>query len=332
LYLDANDITGDVTTARQSVISTTLLSITNLRTKCSHDFTIVNRFEFGDTGPVMRWRKTDDEYLQQIDFVAFDTETTGIWAPAHRIVEIGAVRFRLGVSRMDQFQMLVNPEREIPTEVVEIHGITTSMVQSAETIKPALEKFYDFCGPDSVLIAHNALFDISFVGCEADRVGLPLMPNQILDTVDIYKQYRPGLDSYSLLSLMRKFGLGADQSHRATDDATLVWRLFTMVAEEFPVFHTRGEFKRAFNFYSMQQWRGEERPLPEEYQEISRAVAEGLALEIVYVANGHAPQARVIWPKRVHNLRTAFYVTAYCEKAQSERTFRLDRIKSFHLA
>ena len=280
----------------------------------------------------MRWRKTDDEYLQQIDFVAFDTETTGIWAPAHRIVEIGAVRFRLGESRMDQFQMLVNPERDIPTEVVEIHGITTSMVQSSETIKPVLEKFYEFCGPASVLIAQNALFDISFVGCEADRVGLPLMENQILDTVDIYKQYRPGLDSYSLQSLMRKFGLGTDQSHRATDDATLVWRLFTMVAKEFPVFQTPGEFKRAFNFYSMQQWRGEERPLPDQYRDFARAVEQGQAIEIVYAANGQPPQARTIWPKRIHNLRTAFYVTAYCEKAQSERTFRLDRIQSFRPA
>jgi len=309
-----------------------LLSIASLHTKCNHDLPIVNRFEFGDTDDVMRWRKTDDEYLQQIDFVAFDTETTGIWAPAHRIVEIGAVRFRLGEARMDKFQMLVNPEREIPTEVVEIHGITTSMVQSAETIKPVLEMFYEFSGPDSVLIAQNAMFDISFVGCEADRVGLPLMENQILDTVDIYKRYRPGLDSYSLQSLMRKFGLGADQSHRATDDATLVWRLFTMVAEEFPVFQTRGEFKRAFNFYSMQQWRGEERPLPDEYRDISRAVDEGLALDIVYVTNGQPPQARTIWPKRVHNLRTVFYVTAYCERAQSERTFRLDRIQSFRIA
>jgi len=282
--------------------------------------------------PAMRWRKTDDEYLQQLDFVAFDTETTGIWAATHRIVEIGAVKFRLGETRVDRFQALVNPEREIPTEVIEIHGINNGMVQSAETVKPVLENFYDFCGPDAILIAHNALFDISFVGCEADRVGLPLLNNLILDTVDLFRQYRPGLDSYSLQALMRKFALGVDQTHRASDDAALVWKLFSMVAQEFPVFHAQGDFKRTFTFYSMSQWRGEERPLPDEYGEISRAVAEGLALEIVYVANGQLPQSRTIWPKRVHNLRTVFYVTAYCEKAQAERTFRLDRIQSFRLA
>jgi predicted DNA-binding transcriptional regulator YafY len=131
---------------------------------------------------------------------------------------------------------------------------------------------------------------------------------------------------------MRKFGLGADQSHRAADDAALVWRLFTMVANDFPVFYSRGEFKRAFTFYTMAQWRGDERPLPEEYREVARAVEEGRALDIVYVVNGQPPQNRIIWPKRVHNLRSVFYVTAYCEKAQAERTFRLDRIQSFHLA
>jgi len=280
----------------------------------------------------MRWRKTDSEYLKQVDFVAFDTETTGIWAPAHRIVEVGAVKFRLGETSVDRFQALVNPEREIPTEVIEIHGITNGMVQSSETIEPVLREFYDFCGPEAVLIAHNATFDISFVGCEADRTGLPLMENPILDTVDLYKQYRPGLDSYALQSLMRKFGLGAEQSHRAADDAGLVWRLFTMVADDFPVFSRRGEFKRAFTFYTMAQWRGDERPLPEEYRDVARAVEEGRALEIVYVANGQPPQSRIIWPKRIHNLRTVFYVTSFCEKARAERTFRLDRIQSFRLA
>lgn len=288
-------------------------------------------FEFNDTAS-MRWRKTDHEYLSSLDFVAFDTETTGIWAPTHRIVELGAVKFRLGVSKTDRFRELVNPEREIPTEVIEIHGITNTMVQSAPTIKPVLEDFAAFCGLESILIAHNAMFDISFVGCESDRAGLPLMENPTLDTVDLYRKYRPGLDSYSLQSLMRKFRLGTDQSHRAVDDAALVWKLFSMVAEDFPVLHSEGEFKRAFTLFSMSQWRGEERPLPSQYRLIARAIDEELSLEIDYTADGQPPQTRIIWPKRLHNLRTVFYVTAFCEKAQAERTFRLDRIQNFRLA
>ncbi len=279
----------------------------------------------------MRWKKTDCEHIQSLDFVAFDTETTGIWAATHRIVEIGAVRFRLGQQKTDRFQELINPEREIPTEVIEIHGITNSMVRSSRTIEPVLKDFAEFCGPDSVLIAHNALFDISFVGAEADRVGVPLMENQILDTVDIARQYRPGQDSYALESLMRRFKLGSDQNHRAADDAALVWKLFELISQDFPIFTQAGEFKRAFTFYNMSQWRRDERPLPGRYRDIARAVEEERSLEIVYTSNGQPSTTRTIWPRRVHNLRTVFYVTAFCERAEAERTFRLDRIKSFHL-
>lgn len=279
----------------------------------------------------MRWKKTDCEYIQGLDFVAFDTETTGIWAATNRIVEIGAVKFRLGQRRTDRFSELINPERDIPAEVIEIHRITNSMVRSARTVESVLEDFIEFCGPDSVLLAHNALFDISFVGCESDRVGLPLMENRILDTVDLFRKYRPGLDSYALESLMRKFRLGTDQNHRAADDAILVWKLFEMVAQDFPIFTQSGEFKRAFTFYKMSQWQRDERPLPGQYRDIARAVEEERSMEIVYASDGQPPSARTIWPRRIHNLRTVFYVTAYCEKVEAERTFRLDRMRSFHL-
>lgn len=280
----------------------------------------------------MRWRKSDDEYMASLEFVAFDTETTGIWAPANRIVELGAVKFRLSESRADRFQTLVNPEREIPAEVVDIHGITNSMVRGAATIKEVLSDFAEFCGPDSILIAHNALFDISFVGCETDRVGLELMKNPSLDTVDLLRQYRPGLASYALQSLMRHFRLGSDQTHRAADDAALVWKLFTMIAEDFPVTYSRGDFKRAFTFYSMSQWQGVEKPLPDQYRLIGKAIKNELSLDITYVTNGQPPHHRTIWPKRIHNLKSTFYVTAYCEYAQDERTFRLDRIQDFRLS
>jgi DNA polymerase III epsilon subunit family exonuclease len=279
----------------------------------------------------MRWLKMDDEYLQSFDFVAFDTETTGLWAPTNRIVELGAVKFRLGQTKTDRFQSLVNPERKIPLETIQVHGITDSMVRSAETIDTVLEQFFEFCGPESVLIAHNAMFDISFVGCESDRVGVPLAENHILDTVDIYRQYCPGLESYSLLSLARAFNIDRQQNHRADDDAALVWKLFMHISREFPYVKNQREFRRAFAFYSLAQWQGEVRELLDGYDDINVALKDGRALEIIYASQGQSPEARTIRPRRVHYLKSAFYIIAYCEKAGSERTFRLDRIKSFQL-
>ncbi|MCP4685265.1 MAG: WYL domain-containing protein, partial [bacterium] len=185
--------------------------------------------------------------------------------------------------------------------------------------------------PDSVLIAHNAMFDISFVGCEADRVGLDLSENPILDTVDIYRRYHPGLDSYSLLSLARKFKIDKDQSHRAADDAALVWKLFELVSEQFPYISGDSEFRKAFASYRYSQWQGEPVQLPDQFQDISRAIEQERPLEIVYASNGRPPQKRVIRPRRVHALRSQYYVSAYCELFEEERTFRLDRIQSFKL-
>jgi len=279
----------------------------------------------------MRWQKTDDDYLQPLEFVAFDTETTGLWAPSNKIVEVGAIKFRLGQRDCERFQALVDPERSIPLETIRVHNITDSMVKNAETIKPVLEQFMEFCGPDSVLIAHNALFDISFIGCEMDRVSLSLPENPILDTVDLARRFHPGLDSYSLLSLAQQFKISRTQNHRATDDAALVWKLFLYISQDFPPTPDAKAFRRQFTFYSVDQWQGEVRPLPEEFADIQIAIDEKIRLEIVYQSNNHPPQTRVIRPFQVHSLKLNHYITAYCERAESERTFRLDRIRSFRL-
>ena len=102
-------------------------------------------------------------------YVAFDTETTGLWAASHRIVEIGAVKFVPAIEKFVTFQHLINPQRTMPEDVIEIHGITDDMVAKAETADIVLKRFIKFCGEDSILIAHNALFDISFVAGELER-------------------------------------------------------------------------------------------------------------------------------------------------------------------
>ena len=279
----------------------------------------------------MRWQKMDDDYLQTLTFVAFDTETTGLWAPANRIVELGAIKFRLGVPTVERFQALVNPQRKIPAEVVRVHGITDTMVKDAETIEPVLKQFGEFIGAESVLIAHNALFDISFVGCELDRSGMPLFENPVLDTVDISRKYRPGLDSYSLLSLVQALGIGRDQNHRAADDAAMVWKVFSLISEQFPFMKTDSDFRREFTIYHMSQWQGENKPLPEQYDDFNRAIEEGLAMHIDYAAHGRPVESRTIRPLRIHVLRNAYYIAAFCERVQDERTFRLDRIRRFRL-
>jgi DNA polymerase-3 subunit epsilon len=270
------------------------------------------------------------DYLKSLTFVAFDTETTGLFAPSNRLVEIAGVKFRLDEEGADTFQALINPERPMPPEVIRIHGITDADVAQAETARPVLERFLGFCG-DAVLMAHNAPFDISFVGCELQRTGLPLPENPILDTIDIYRKYHPGIYSYSLLSLVQHFQIEANQAHRALADAEQVRALFSRAAGNLGEVDSIGALEQLLPIYRLSQWQSDAEELPDTYSDITVAIRDKRALEIVYASSGKAPQRRVIHPAHIVMQGPVFYINAYCEMAQDERTFRLDRILTFKL-
>jgi DNA polymerase III subunit epsilon len=79
--------------------------------------------------------------LVEMTFVALDTETTGLFPIMHRLVEIGAVRFRLDGGELATFQTLINPEMPIPKDVQQVHGITDAMVRGKPTIEHILPQF-----------------------------------------------------------------------------------------------------------------------------------------------------------------------------------------------
>lgn len=268
-------------------------------------------------------------FLPGATFVAFDTETTGMWAPINRIVEIAAVKFRLDSEVISTFQSLVNPLMTIPAEVIEIHGITDEMVRDAPRVDEALVRFMEFCGGESVLVAHNAPFDISFLGTESRRYRLPFADNPILDTVDIYHRFFPGLASYSLLNLIRHFNLSAQQEHRALSDAQFVRRLFVQAARKFPPVTIAEELKDHFTVYRMSDWQAETVELPLAFADLAAAMRGGKRVQIDYNHPVRNSSVRVIHPREVYKLGSIYYINAFCEFAQAERTFRLDRILKY---
>ncbi len=264
-------------------------------------------------------------------FVAFDTETTGVWAPAHRLVEIGAIKFRLDTRDTETFHSLIRPDRAIPGEVIEIHGITDDMVASAPDAETVLKDFMAFCGPQSVLIAHNVTFDISFIACELERCGQSFSDNLFLDTLDIYQRLCPELESYSLLSLAQHFSLASKQEHRALGDAALVHRLFILAAERSPDVFTLENLTDHFSVYHAHDWRDEQRPVPDHYAPLLTAVQNAGRVRIAYQHRTLGDQWRVVRPIGVYSLGSRFYLHAFCEKARAERTFRLDRVSAFEI-
>ena len=273
---------------------------------------------------------TQHLFLPGQSFVAFDTETTGLWAQAHRVVEIGAIRFSLSSESTDIFSTLVNPQRPMPDEVIRIHGITDDMVAGAPTIDKVLPDFIEFCA-DSILIAHNAPFDISFVACELERTGLEFGDNLILDTVDIYRRLYPGLPAYSLLKLAQQFNLARTQDHRAVADAALVQQLFQNAIERFPKLNHLDELKNTFTVLDMHDSTSAPASVPSALEGLVTACDENRRVRIIYLGSSQPPSSRVIQPRSLHSLGSRSYVTAHCEQANAERTFRLDRIQTCEL-
>lgn len=167
---------------------------------------------------------TDDKG-QSLDesYVVFDIETTGFSPVTNRIIEIGAVKVENG-QIVDRFSTFVNPEVPIPFEIEKLTSINDSMVLDAETIEIILPKFLAFVG-DSILVAHNANFDVSFIKENAKRQGLPADYTYV-DTVGIARTLLTGQSKYTLDAVAKTLGISLENHHRAVDDAECTAEIF----------------------------------------------------------------------------------------------------------
>ncbi len=162
------------------------------------------------------------------EFCVFDIETTGLSVMNCKITEIGAVRIKNGEIQAE-FNTLVNPEEAISEEITKLTGITDEMVKDAPKISEALREFLDFAG-DSVLVAHNAGFDTSFIRKAADDCKYEFN-NAYLDTVALSRYLIPELKNHKLDTLADHLGLGDFNHHRACDDARMLAMIFAKLID-----------------------------------------------------------------------------------------------------
>ncbi len=135
--------------------------------------------------------------LTDITFLAFDTETTGLFPIMHRLVEIGAVRFRLDGRELATFQTLINPEIPIPRDVQQVHGITDATVRGQPTMDHVLPQFIEFLGHhDTIIVAHNTPFYLGFLAMTLTRLGIACPPHCVFDTLEITRRLYPTWTSH----------------------------------------------------------------------------------------------------------------------------------------
>ena len=168
----------------------------------------------------------DDELTITIDardktihdsFVVFDIETTGFSSVNDKIIEIGAVKV-CGGKNIDAFSSFVNPKINIPHKITELTSITNEMVSDADDIESVLKKFMEFC-EGSVLVAHNANFDVSFIKKNCNDYNIDFN-YAVLDTIPFAKFLYPDLKRFKLDVICKYLGIALRNHHRAVDDAS----------------------------------------------------------------------------------------------------------------
>lgn len=162
------------------------------------------------------------------DFVVFDLETTGLSNETCAIIEIGAVRVQAG-RIIDRFSTFVNPRTPIPHRIEELTGISDPMVIGAPGIEKVLPDFLDFC-KGTVLVAHNADFDIGFIEKNCDRLGFSYDFTYV-DTVAMARLLLPKLSRFKLDTVARALNVPLDNHHRAVDDAECTALIFIRFSE-----------------------------------------------------------------------------------------------------
>ena len=165
-------------------------------------------------------------------FVVFDTETTGLEPTRDHLTEIGAVKFNCR-QEIESFDQLIKPPVPIPHYPEQLTHITNEMVAGCPGAAKVLDDFLSFIGgTDSILIAHNAPFDLGFLNAQMARMGRPIIQNRTIDSLPLARWVHPEFRSdtekgpYKLQTLAKRFNIKVRSAHRADDDARVLKELF----------------------------------------------------------------------------------------------------------
>jgi DNA polymerase-3 subunit epsilon len=264
-------------------------------------------------------------FPSEIEFVAFDLETTGLSAIDDRIVEIGAVKFDASGQVIGEFERLVNPLRPSGAGARAVHGISDAELAQAETAEVVLPMFLEFLGDPSKtsLMAHNATFDAGFLGRELARLGRKMPAHTVIDTLALARKRWPKYRTHRLDFLARSLGLDPEGPHRALADSRRVRGLWLAIESEresddrqmplaYPIFDPRSPL-----------------PAPQGWGWVDAAILDARIVRIEYTGGTRGMAPREISPRRFSNRGGVAYLVALCHIDSKEKEFRLDRVKSF---
>lgn len=260
--------------------------------------------------------------LREVDFTVVDVETTGLSPDrGDRVCEIGLVRVR-GHAIVETFSSLIDPTVPVSAGAYAVNGISPAMLRGAPVFSDILGKVRPFF-TDSVLVAYNAPFDVSFINNELRLCGSPPLSMPVVDVLPLARMLLPGRRRYPQAAVAELLNIPAPVSHRALEDTmTTAKILMTFIS-----------ILKAYDFGTFQDLRRKDIALrlrAKRTERISQALASGDDLWIKYLspADGEVTQ-RIVTPDRRTSPGGApamDELTAFCHVLQARKQFRIDYI------
>jgi DNA polymerase III epsilon subunit-like protein len=268
--------------------------------------------------------------IQDVAFVSLDLECTGPAPGFDHITEVGAVRFSVtqdGVVTMGAtFEQLVKPPRAIPPYVSELTGITNEAVADAPPLKdvwPDLARYLDV--PHTVMLAHSAHVDLSFLVLSADTLGLTWTAPTSLCTAKVARHTFPKAGKYGLMALVERLGCGHGDMvhHRALADALHARNVFARC-----VGHLRPKTLLELDVSPTPTPALNELlvDVPDRLQPLVEAAVMGAQHWIVYRGGSKGRTRRSITPLGFYRRDGRTFLRAWCHLDDAAKSFRADRI------
>ncbi len=257
--------------------------------------------------------------LSNCRFAFLDLETTGLspWF-GDRICEVGIVLTE-GKRIKETFQTMVNPQRPLSPGAASANGLNDEMFVGAPHFSGIAPKTRELL-KDSVVVCHNAQFDLQFLDSEFRRLGWQLEIPNLIDTLHIAREHFD-FRSNTLTNIAAEFGIQNPEAHRALADALTDKSVFFALMEALKsIGKTLDDF---IGLYSSPAWPNDGIRLPVEWNE---AIFSGKRIKITYADKNGERTVRTITPRQVIGLSDYIYLQAYCHLRNDERSFRLDRV------
>jgi len=262
--------------------------------------------------------------IETVPLAFLDVETTGLNpSRGDRVCEVAVLRTRAETIEIE-WSRLVNPQRPIGYGAFRVNGISGALVASAPCFGEIADELLGILH-GTVLVAHNALFDLAFLKLELDLAQRPLPSLIALDTLRLARN-NVTASGYSLAALAAMYGIVHEDAHRALGDVRATHQLFRRMVRLLRArgVSTVGDLLRAQGGVL----RDRSGPAVVAAPAVRRALQESSCLRIRYRDTHGSVTERIIRPTQLSVRFGQTYLVAYCFLRRASRTFAMDRIEA----